>query len=580
MSASTSPVTTDAPNAAIETPATTEPKPSSVSARIAEVVSHYVTHCFGVMGNGNAHFVDALADSPVEYVAVRHEVATVASADAFHRVSRRLAVATATYGAGFTNTLTALTDARIQRTPLLLVAGGAPLAGLRAWDVDNDRLGGALDVPVMTVSENDPGATTLAAIARAIEERTPVILSIPYDLAAAEAADENLVFPEFTAATPELDQERVQEIADRMIVAERPLIIAGRGARYAADELRQLADCLGAITVTSAPARGLFADRARDAGVCGGFSSEATQALVGKADAVLAIGASLNDFTMGFGNLLHGSADLIQIDLAEQATNSRVCTYLRADAKQAAAALVDVACEDIDCGHEGRWPELADQRTDGFQFDRDPGTGTASDGRLDPRTVFSELDRILPEDRLVVTDGGHFIGWPNTYFSLPSPDSIVMVGTAFQSIGLGFSSAPGAACAEPNRTLVVVTGDGGGLMALADLDSTVRASNRAVIVVVNDAAYNAEITQYGTIGLDEHAMRIDEVDFAALAPAVGAEGIVARTPEDLQQVAQWLESHDSGALIVDCRTSPEVVAPYQQEIMERLRRNLGIVEVN
>jgi thiamine pyrophosphate-dependent acetolactate synthase large subunit-like protein len=86
------------------------------------------------------------------------------------------------------------------------------------------------------------------------------------------------------------------------------------------------------------------------------------------------------------------------------------------------------------------------------------------DGRLNPRAVVAALDRILPAERSVVMDGGHFIGWAPMYLSVPDPHAIVLVGTAFQSIGLGFGSAAGVSAARPERTTVLVSGDGGALM--------------------------------------------------------------------------------------------------------------------
>ncbi|MBU4465934.1 MAG: thiamine pyrophosphate-binding protein, partial [Actinobacteria bacterium] len=170
----------------------------------------------------------------------------------------------------------------------------------------------------------------------------------------------------------------------------------------------------------------------------------------------------------------------------------------------------------------------------------------------------------------VVTDGGHFIGWANMYWPVVSPDRVVMVGTAYQSIGLGFPSVPGAARAKPDATVVLNTGDGGGLMALADLESAVRvAGGRGVAVVWNDAAYGAEINLYGLKGLAEAPMRIPEVDFAGLARAVGAEGIVVRTLADLDRLATWAAEPAASRrfLLLDVRISGTVIAPYQQEII-------------
>ena len=167
-----------------------------------------------------------------------------------------------------------------------------------------------------------------------------------------------------------------------------------------------------------------------------------------------------------------------------------------------------------------------------------PGDELAADGRLDPRSVAARIGELLPEDRVVVSDGGHFIGWANMYWPVASPDRMIMVGTAFQSIGLGFPSVPGAALAKPEATIVLTTGDGGGLMALADLESAVRvAGGRGMAVVWNDAAYGAEVNLYGLKGLAQAPMLIPEVDFAGLAAAVGAEGVVVRSLEDLDRLA-------------------------------------------
>ncbi|MES1169628.1 MAG: thiamine pyrophosphate-dependent enzyme, partial [Leifsonia sp.] len=152
-----------------------------------------------------------------------------------------------------------------------------------------------------------------------------------------------------------------------------------------------------------------------------------------------------------------------------------------------------------------------------------------------------------------------------------SPDRMMTIGTAFQSIGLGFHSVAGAARAKPDSAIVLATGDGGGLMALADLETAVRvAAGRGIAVVWNDAAYGAEVTLYGRAkGLALDPMLIPEVDFAALGEAVGAEGVVVRTLGDLDRLASWA-AEPVGArrfLVLDCRISGEIVAPYQQEII-------------
>jgi len=201
----------------------------------------------------------------------------------------------------------------------------------------------------------------------------------------------------------------------------------------------------------------------------------------------------------------------------------------------------------------------------------EPGTGTAPDGRLDPRSVAERIAELLPDDRVVVTDGGHFLGWVNMFWPVAAPDRMMTIGTAYQSIGLGFSSVAGATRAKPESTVVLATGDGGGLMALADLETAVRvAAGRGIAVVWNDAAYSAEVTLYGRAkGLSLAPMLIPEVDFAALGEAVGAEGVVVRTLSDLDRLGSWAAepAETRRFLVLDCRISGEIVAPYQQEII-------------
>src|SRR5690606_5950752 len=158
---------------------------------------------------------------------------------------------------------------------------------------------------------------------------------------------------------------------------------------------------------------------------------------------------------------------------------------------------------------------------------------------LDPRAVATRIGELLPEDRHVTSDGGHFLGWANMYWPVASPERMIMVGTAYQTIGLGLSTVAGVAPAVPGTTIVLSTGEGGGLMALADLGTAIRVADSCVIVVWNDAAYGAEVHLYGEMGLDQGPMLIPEVDFAGVASALGAQGVRVSQLADLDALESW-----------------------------------------
>ncbi|MGP6173740.1 thiamine pyrophosphate-binding protein [Corynebacterium sp. A21] len=529
----------------------------SLSEVIARVLIPRVDAFFGIMGNGNAWFVDAVERLGPGLITVRHEVAAVAAADAYHRVNRRPAVATTTYGPGFTNTLTSLSEAALAGTPLILVTGTNPGTNL---GVDQHGLAAAVGVETFTATVADAVAVTHRALQHALSQRTPVVLEIPYELAA---------LPASFAAVPEVEPEpgppipEVAELLRALKGARQPLLLAGRGARGASISVRELAALLRADVVTSAPARGLFhgGESFRDLGVCGGFAAVGAAAEIRRADVVLVLGAGLNRFTLASGRAFSPTARVFQVDLKAELTSPRVDHFLRGEV----GAVSDELLAQLRA--EGFEPGEREHRV-GQPLARPSGTEFAADGRLDPRPLLREIDRILPPERIIATDGGHFLGWANTYLEHAAPDRIILLGTHFESIGLGFATAVGvAAAAGTGRLSVLVTGDGGALMGLADAESFIRTAHRGVVLVCNDAAYGAEIHHYGSQGLAEEPMLIPEVNFAAVLGALGAKGKVINRLADLVEFQGWVASGELGTYVLDCRISRSVVAPFMQKMV-------------
>ncbi|UKA55524.1 thiamine pyrophosphate-dependent enzyme [Arthrobacter sp. FW305-BF8] len=543
----------------------------TVSGRVAQVLSSYLSDVFGVMGNGNVYFLDAAEKEGLRFTAVRHEGAAIAAADAYYRASGRLAAGTTTYGPGYTNALTALAEAVKAQIPTVLVTGDAPSSGTRPWDVDQAAIAAGLGAVTFTVTRESAGSITQEAVEYALARRTAVVIAIPYDLAAVEAADEELPAPPVAAAVRDDADGGLGRAAELLAGAKRPLILAGRGAHLAlaGPELRELADRLGALTAGTALALNLLQGEGY-LGVAGGFGTDTAAGLMGEADVVLVAGASLSPFTMRFGHLIGPDATVIQIDAGMEPTNPRVDLFVTGDAKAAAAGLLRLLDDAALSGAEASkvWRAEALKRLAEGPCHH-PGTAETSDGRLDPRALATALDAVLPERRTVVQDGGHFLGWAPMYWHIPRPQDLVMVGTAFQSIGLGLASAVGAARAvDDGSTLVLAAGDGGFLMGLSDLESLVGAASSAVVVIYNDAAYGAEIHQYGSQGLTEKPMLIPEVDFSGIARAIGAESAIIRTLADLSALQDWIDAGAKGTFVADCRITTNVRAPWLSEWMQ------------
>jgi len=184
---------------------------------------------------------------------------------------------------------------------------------------------------------------------------------------------------------------------------------------------------------------------------------------------------------------------------------------------------------------------------------------------LDPRTLALELEKLLPQNRNLVVDGGNFLGVV-PYLSVPDPGSFKMIGD-FASIGLGFGAALGVAKARPDKTTVLVIGDGGFLMTLGELETVVREDLPLVIVLMNDCAYGAELHFLKLRQQPVAKSMFPDVDFAPVAESFGFEAATIRTLADLHAVAAKLQKPD-GPILLDCKINADVAAPFMSEFAQ------------
>jgi thiamine pyrophosphate-dependent acetolactate synthase large subunit-like protein len=373
--------------------------------------------------------------------------------------------------------------------------------------------------------------------------------------------------PEWPALEPPRPSDNsVVEVADLLEGANYPVIVAGRGAAMsgAREALEALADRVGAILATSAMGHGLFADHPYGVGIAGGFSSSLALKLLAQADAVLAFGASLNPWTMRHGRLFSPEARVAQVDLDGEMIGAlhRVDVGVVGDATATARA-VGVELERRGIDKEGFHDEALAGEIARGRSREEPYEDQGTAEHVDPRTLSIALDDLLPTERTVATDSGHFLGYPSMYLSVPDHKGFVFPN-AFQSVGLGLASGIGAAVARPDRLCVAAVGDGGALMSLGELETAARYRLPMLVVVYNDAAYGAEVHHFGPQGQPVNIACFPDTDFAALARAAGADGVAVRKEGDLAPVEDWLERRD-GPLVVDAKVNPEVRAEWLKE---------------
>ncbi len=538
--------------------------------RVAEAVARAIRQVgvvdfFGLVGSGNFHLTASLQAAGARFVSARHETGALTMADAYARASGRLGVCTVHQGPGVTNALTGLTEAAKSRTPLMVLAAEAT-SPLSNFYLDESAVAAAAGAVHRRISAPGSAVSEVVDVIRlAVGERRTVLVSLPLDVQAAECAPP-ADLPPLTLPEPRVPPAAdVEALAEMLASAERPLLVAGRGAVLsdARAPIEQLAEKTGALLATSAVAYGLFAGNPSYLGICGGFSSPSSAELIADSDVVVAFGASLNMWTTRRGDLLKHATKIAQVDADRDAfgKHHRVDLGVWGDCAATAVALNEAVGTQRD---GGRRSDAVLERIRRGGWRDQPFDDVTGDGQIDPRTLTIGLHGILPAARSLAVDSGHFMGWAPMYMDVPDGRSFVFT-QSFMSIGLGLATGLGTAIARPDRLTVVALGDGGALMGLPELETLGRLAPDVLVVVYNDASYAAEVHHFAHEQASLDSVQFPDTDFAALARAVGLEAATIRGVGDLEVVRDWLRRDRPKPLLLDAKVRPTVVAEWLEE---------------
>ena len=555
-----------------------------------------VNTVFGVVGSGNFHVTNALVAGGARFVAARHEGGATVMADAWARTTGAPGVVTVHQGPGLTNAMTGIAEAAKSRTPLLVLAAEAPEVRSN-FHVDVAGLAAAVGaVAERLYSPASALADAHRAYSTALGRRT-VVLALPLNVQAAQyqpapgqpaPGDPGPVPALRRTFPPAPGADAVTELAGLLRAAQRPVFIAGRGARGRAAELERLADACGALLATSAVAKGLFRGSPWNLDVSGGFASPLAAELISDADVIVGWGCSLNMWTTRHGRLIPPEATLVQVDDDATAIGAHRPVHLGVTgdvAETARAVAAALGAEGRQRGQDGETRPVRDQDDGGSPGAAGDGggedaRGTAgyrsmelreriadqvhwrdvaykdeSDGeRIDPRTLSIALDDLLPAERTVAVDSGNFMGYPSMYLSVPDEAGFCFT-QAFQSIGLGLATAIGAAIARPDRLAVAALGDGGALMGVSELETIARLGLPMVVVVYDDEAYGAEVHHFGPDGDPLDTVRFPATDIAAIGRGFGFEGVTVHEAADLAPVRDWLDGPRERPLLIDAKVT-------------------------
>ena len=478
----------------------------------------------------------------IAIVDVRDERAAVYMAHAYGEMTGQVGVALVTGGPGVTNAMTGIANAHVARAPLLVLSGVPPRPQENRGalqDVVHTELLRSITRYARTVREPALVPQELAeAFARAQGdggEPGPAYLDFPTDTLRAEVPAA-VQLPELFIARGRPrrapDPESIEQAAQVLCAARRPLVISGRGARNAGAELIALLDALGAPYLDTGESKGLVPDTHPSviAAMRGGVMSEA--------DLVITVGRRL-DFQLAYGSpAVFSRARFLRIadTPGELRDNRRGEVEVLATPSLALAALVralDGRPRSLDTGwatalrsrHLERAARLAESM-------RNAADG--SDGRIHPNRVIAEVQHAVGTDAVLVADGGDFLSFTRVGMQCGAyldPGSLGCIG-----IGTGFGI--GAALACPGRAVAVLTGDGAFGFNAMEIDTAARHRVPLLIVVANNGAWQIEVHDQTVTHGKVVGTRLQHADHAAMARAFGLHGERVERAADLAPALQ------------------------------------------
>lgn len=524
-----------------------------------------VDHVFGVVGSGNFHVTNGMIAAGARFVAARHEGGAATMADAYARMTGKVSAVSVHQGCGLTNAMTGIAEAAKSRTPLVVLAAEVEQPRSNFY-VDQAALAESVGaLPMRVTSAEDAVAQSCAAVTTALHGRRTVVLNLPLEVQGQRGTlAGKLRLPRSAAAAIAADSD-VAALADALQRAERPVFVAGRGSRGVGCglALERVAERCGALLATSAVAKGLFHGNPWSLDVSGGFASPTAATLIREADVIVGWGCSLNMWTTRHGRLVGPQATVVQVDLDAEAIGAHCDVAFGAlgDVEEVARA---VGPRLVERRPGYRTAEVRRRIKESVRWRDVPFTDASTAERIDPRTLTIALDDLLPQERVVGVDSGNFMGYPSMFLSVPDEHGFCFT-QAFQSVGLGLSTAIGAALAQPHRLPVAALGDGGALMSVAELETVSRLGLPMVVVVYNDDAYGAEVHHFGPGGAPLDTVQFPPTDIAAIARGFGFQAHTVRSAEDLLPLRHWLGSGRSQPVLIDAKVTADMPSWWLEE---------------
>jgi len=529
---------------------------------------HDVGPMFGMAGFQLLPFYAAIRELGLTHTLINDERSGAVMADAWSRVTGRPGVCDATLGPGATNLLTSLTESLNAGIPIIAIAGDANRT--HAWKnmTQETRQIEMLRPAVKEVIRVEVGERIPEHVRRAYAVATsgrpgPVLIDVPEDISHGMfefAASELYADPSTTHAPSRRTRPARADIdraATLLADAKRPVILAGGGVHisgaqdvltlFAEDQAIPVAHTLsgkGAIACTHDLSLGLF-----------GRYDRTANGLLDTADAILVVGCKLGEIATKRYTIPRPGIPIIHLDILPEEIGRWAQTdiALCGDAREGLADLSDALADGAEARRAARAGYIAEAGAGKAKWRAEVEERlTSGEVPVNMARMVHELNNILPEDAILVADGGFAAHWTGLLYDTKRAGRGFIVDRGMASIGYGVSGGIGAQLAAPDRPVFTLTGDGGLNMTLGDLETAARLGVPVTVLVVNNAASGyIKALQHAMFDGKYQSADLSDLNYAAIAEHLGCRGIRVEHPDQLAAAFRTALEHRDKPNVID-----------------------------
>ena len=529
---------------------------------------HEVGPMFGMAGFQLLPFYDAVRELGLAHTLINDERSGAFMADAWARVTGRPGVCDATLGPGATNLLTSLTESLNAGIPLIALIGDTNRA--HAWKnmtqetKQVEMLRPAVkEVIRIEVGERIPEHIRYAYTIATSGRPGPVLLDVPEDICHGMfefPADDLYADPTNIRAPSRRTRPARDDLARAASMlgeARRPVILAGGGVHIsgACDELTAFAEEQAIPVGHTLSGKGAIACvHDLSLGLFGRYSRTANDVLE-TADAILVVGCKLGEIATKRYTVPRAGIPIIHLDIMPEEIGrwARTQVALAGDAREGIADLRQALADGAGARRASRADYLAEVQTGKVKWHAEVEERLNSkETPVNMARMIHELNNVLPEDAILVADGGFAAHWTGLIYDTKRAGRGYIPDRGMASIGYGVSGGIGAQLAAPDRPVFTLTGDGGLNMTLGDLETAVRLKVPVTVMVVNNAASGyIKALQHAMFGGRYQSADLSDLNYAVIAEALGCKGIRVEHPDQLADAYRTALANREGPTLID-----------------------------